>query len=149
MSNYNAPKISAPKFMQAFGNMCIYDDKVSIATALVITDTVGLIKVPAGVRLSALRFINDDFDTGSALLVKIGYKPANAASALAIVDNYFGAAMSFLQAASGALAPVEPQFQPITFNEDVIIFATVTTAPAGGGIGNLTTIATGEMVGIK
>lgn len=149
MSTYNALKLLLPAHMQAMGNCAVYDDAVTLATALVINDIIGLIKIPAGVRLTELRFVNDDIDTGTTLQVKIGYKPADPTSSLAAVDNYFGATLTFLQSASGAMVANTPQFKPITFNEEVLIFATVTAAPTGGGVGTITTIAMGDMIGIK
>jgi len=69
---------------------------------------------------------------------------------LAPNDSYFGSGLTDLQAAVTAGSPTRYSFNPITFNEDVIIFATVTAAAAGiSGTPSITTKALGKSLGMK
>lgn len=155
MAQYQAAGLSRPAYMSDDGNFSAYDDTVAVS-ALLLADTVDLIKLPGGLRLTGLIFpVFSDLDSGgAALAVKIGYRPVRSDSALAVVDNAFGSGLTFLASASNSSAAalqarVDMAFAPVTFNEEVYVFATVTTAPTTGAAGSITTLATGITVGVK
>ena len=65
-------------------------------------------------------------------------------------DAYFGTGLTDLQAAVTGGNPTRYNFAPITFNEDVIIFATVTAAATGmTGTPGITMMALGKSLGVK
>ena len=140
---------SQSAFMQAEGNATTYRSKTVLAAAIVLNDTIDLIRVPAGTFLDSLRLKNDDLDSGTSLQVSLGYRPADPNSSMSTQATYFGSTMTQFQAASSAVAPFSPQFAPLKLDEDIIIYATVTAAPAGGGTGTIYTWAGGEAIGIK
>lgn len=156
MAQYQAAGLSRPAYMSDDGNVAVYDDTVAVTAALAAADTVDLIKLPGGLRLTGLRFpVFSDLDSGgTALVVKIGYRPVRSDSSLATVDTAFGSGLTFLATASNVNAAalqacVDLAFAPVTFNEEVYVFATVTTAPTTGAAGSITTVAEGIAVGVK
>jgi hypothetical protein len=152
MAKYQANRVAGERsaFMQAFGNCVIHDDKVTPSAALALNDTVDLIRIAGGTRLVDLEKFNGDFDTATTLQYKLGYRAADAGGVLETDDDYFGSALTDLQAAVTSGSRTRYTFDPITFNEDVIIFATVTAAATGvSGTPSITTIARGKAVGIK
>lgn len=126
------------------------DDTVTITSALAVGDTIDLISLAGGTRLQSLEKFNGDCDTGTTLQYSLGYRSAKPDGVLAPSANYFGAALTDLQAAVTGASPTRYNFAPITFNEDVIIFATVTAAAAGmSGTPSITVKALGKSLGIK
>lgn len=126
------------------------DDTVTITSALAVGDTIDLIGLAGGTRLQSLEKFNGDADTGTTLQYKLGYRSAKPDGVLATDDDYFGSALTDLQAAVAGGSPTRYAFAPITFNEDVIIFATVTAAASGmSGTPTITTKALGKSLGIK
>lgn len=137
-------------FMQAFGNMVSEDDTTTPTAALALNDTVDLIRVAGGTRLQELFKFNGDFDTGTTLQYKLGYRSAQSDGVLQTNDSYFGSALTDLQAAVTGAAPTRYNFAPIDFNEDVIIFATITAAATGvSGTPSITMFARGKARGTK
>jgi hypothetical protein len=66
------------------------------------------------------------------------------------VANYFGAALTDLQAAVTGANPTRYAFAPITFDEDVFITATITAAATGmSGNPRIDVFAHGIARGIK
>ena len=78
-----------------------------------------------------------------------GWSTASIAT-LTADDDYFGSSLQAWRAAVASSSPTRYAFDPITFNEDVIIYATVTTAGnALSAAADITTIAQGIARGIK
>jgi len=154
MAQYKGLRLSGDKsaFMQGFGNAVNLYDKTEVITALLaLTDTVDLIRLPGGILLTELETWNADLCTSNTLAVKVGYRKANSQSSLAAVDDHFGSALTNFQAAVLSSVRTKYTFEPLTFNEDVIVFLTVTTAATGAAIttGTISTIARGIARGIK
>jgi hypothetical protein len=146
MANTKAVRFTAPKFMPVSGEAAHFCDYVNVAAAA-LADTYDYM-LPAGVELSSLAFQSGALDTnGTPLLAyKAGYFPADSTSSLAAVDNYFAPAGTTSLRAGGR---VPCSFEPITFNEDVIIRVTVTAAAATLAPGKLWAIASGNCNGPK
>jgi hypothetical protein len=139
-------------FMQAFGNSIkLYDKTETITALLAVNDTIDLIRIPGGMRLTDLETWNADLCTAGTLAVKIGYRKCNTAGVLTDVDNAFGSGLTNFQAAVTSGTRTRYTFEPLTFNEDVFITLTVTTAATGTAIttGTISTVANGQARGIK
>lgn len=150
MPQYQATKIAAAAFMSAYGNEVAFKDKVTVGTALLNGDTIDLVRVAGGSELVGLTLLKwTDFDTGTTLQFKLGYRKVNGDGALVDDDDYFGTALTTLQAASSTTGVLSFSFDPVTFDEDVIIYATLTAAPTGGGTGSITTVARAIARGVK
>ena len=152
MASYKAAALAgnSPLYNGILNGAISEDDKVTITANLAIGDTIDLVKLAGGTRLQSLEKFNGDCDTGTTLQYKLGYRSAKPDGVLATVDNYFGATLTDLQAAVVGATPTRYSFAPITFNEDVIIFATVTAAGAGiSGTPTITTKALGKSLGVK
>lgn len=156
MASYPCTKAAQPAHMQGYGNMSVYDDTSVIGAALALNDVVDLIRLPAGSRLEQLVFpVYSDFDSGTALVFSLGYRAVLAGGVSgSFVDNpsAFGTGFTFLRtaAAVGAVGVTEIAVNPTTFNEEVYLTLTVTTAPAGGSAGGtIATRATTNTVGVK
>jgi hypothetical protein len=151
MAQYKAAGLTSNSaFMQSFGNTVTECDTVTPSAALATSDTVVLVRVAGGTKLTSLLTFNGDLDTGTALVFKLGYRKVNASGTLTDDDDYFGATLSTWQAAVLGSAATRWAFTPITFDEDVWIEATITTGAAGvSGTPSITTIAQGIARGIK
>ncbi len=154
MAQYKGLRLSGDRsaFMQGFGNAInLYDKTETITALLALTDTVDMIRLPGGMLLTELESWNPDLCTSGSLVVKVGYRKANSQSSLATVDDAFGSSLSHFQAIVLSSVRTKYVFEPLTFNEDVIVFATVTTAATGAAIttGTISTIARGIARGIK
>lgn len=151
MAQYKASGLANNgQFMQAFGNCVSEDDTVTPPVALALNDTVDLIRIAGGTRLQELNKFNGDFDTGTSLVYKVGYRPADSGGVLVANDSYFGSGLTDLQAAVTGANKTRYTFAPIEFNEDVIVFMTVTAAAAGvAGTPSITTFAQGKARGVK
>lgn len=139
-------------FMQAFGNAISEDDSTAAIPALLaLGDTIDMIRIAGGTRLQVLESFSSDLCTGGTLAVKVGYRKCDSGGVLTDDDDYFGSGLTHFQAAVTAGSPTRYSFAPITFNEDVFITATVTTAATSTAItnGTITTIARGKAVGCK
>lgn len=152
MANYRGIRAAGNKggFMQAFGNICGDFDIVTPSAALALNDIVDLVLVPAGTQLLELFKVNGDCDTGTTLQYSLGYRTAQADGVLQASTNYFGSALTDLQAAVTGANPTRYNFVPITFNEDVYITMTVTAAATGvSGTPSITTQYRGIARGSK
>lgn len=155
MAQYQGAEVASTKraFMQAFGNaITLYDKTPAITALLALTDTVDLIRIPGGMQVTDLETWNEDLCTSNTLAVKIGYRKVNSGGLLTDDDDYFVAAgATTFQAAVTKAASTKYSFVPVTFNEDVFITLTVTTAATGAAIttGTISTIARGVARGIK
>ena len=127
-----------------FGNGWSADGKVT-PTALAASDTLKPLRIPGGIRLDFLRINADDLDSGTPdLAFNIGYTPVDGSSPTENL-TYFASA-STVGAAAGHL---ECRFDPITFQKDVDIILTVSTAAATFQAGDIIAIAKGQNLGVK
>lgn len=137
MTSFKGPQSSQPKqASEDCGNAYIDDNKIPIGANLTTADEVILIEIPAGVRLSSLKYRNSDFDTGTTLAFNLGYRSLHPDQQVAPSASYFLAASTAMQAAQATW--VEIPFDAITFNEPVQIVlkptASATGLPAAGSI---------------
>lgn len=144
MANTKAVRFNVPKFMPVTGAAVHLTDFINVAAAA-LADTFDWI-LPAGFDLSSLALQSGALDTNGSptLAYKLGYLPIDPASTLTPVDNYFAAAASTGLRAGGRITCA---FEPIKFNEDVIVRLTVTTAVATLAAGRLWLIASGNCSG--
>ena len=152
MANYRAASAAGAgsAYMSSAGNAISEDDTVTPTAALAIGDTIDLVRVAGGTRLQRLTTFNGDFDTGTTLQFKLGYRKVDGSGVLVDVDNFFGSALTTWQAAVLGSSATQWAFAPIYFAEDVYITATVTAAATGvSGTPSITTIAHGKAVGVK
>lgn len=154
MATYKGLQVSGTKraHMQAFGNAVKLYDKTEVITALLaVNDTVDLIRLPGGMQLTELETWNPDLCTSNSLAVKIGYRKCNAGGTLTDDDDYFGSGLTNFQAAVTSGTRTRYTFEPTTFEEDVFVTLTVTTAATGAAIttGTISTVANGIARGIK
>lgn len=101
--------------------------------------------IPAGVDVTDMDVVNSKLDTGTALAVKIGYAPVNAADGPAAVDDYFSTAKTLLTAAGRTSLA----FHPIKFEKPVFVTMTVTVAATTFAAGKITAIVKGDGEGVK
>lgn len=152
MAVYSATSLSnKTAHHNSFGNTVTEVGIVTVTSNLLLADTIDLVRVAGGTYLFSLETFNGDLDTGTASLVfKLGYRKANSAGVLTDDDDYFGSSLTTWQAPVLGSARTRWAFTPINFNEDVIIYATVTTAGnALSASANVTCFAQGVMRGIK
>lgn len=155
MATYTSNQVGRPPTASTMEvGAWIDSGKATPTAALAINDVVVLLDVPAGVRLETLRFYGGDFDTGTTLQFKLGYRKVRSGDvlggSLAEDDDYFGATLTTLQAAVLKSAATRWAFTPLTFNCDVFITATVTAAATGvSGTPSLSAIFRGIARGIK
>jgi len=132
----------------AYGDAAIHQASLKPASAA-INEIFTVVRIPAGTRVDRLCIENDEIDSGTdALRVKVGYTPVNAAEGPAAVTDYWGSALTTLNAAGVAWL----KGKPIVFEFAVDLIITVTTAAnafAGAGISEVTMIALCTNVGTK
>lgn len=145
MATFSAADLNTKaRHMGGYGNtVTVYGTVAPTAGAL--ADVFKPVRIPAGVAVTGLRIVNDDL-AASALAVKIGYEPVNAADGPTADDDYFAAAGNTLLLTAGT---TQLAFQPIKFEKDVFVTITVTTAAVTFATGNVTAIVTGDGIGIK
>jgi hypothetical protein len=147
MANTKAVRFNAPKFQPVTGAAAHFADYANV-TAAAVSDTFDWL-IPAGVEVSSVVVQTQgalDTNGSPTLAFKLGYLPADSTSSLAAVDNYFAAAGNTGLRAGGRITCA---FEPITFNEDVIVRMTITTAAATIAAGRLWTIVSGNCNGPK
>jgi hypothetical protein len=154
MASYKGRSLSGDKtsYMHSQGNAIkLYDKTETITALLALTDTVDLIRLPGGMQLTELETWNPDLCTSGTLAVKIGFRKVNSAGQLTDDDDYFGSSLTNFQAIVTSGTRTRYTFEPITFNEDVFVTLTVTTAASGTAIttGTISTVANGIARGIK
>lgn len=130
----------------AAGNGWSDDGAVTPTAVLQTTDAMVLLTIPAGVRLQGLRYRCGDFDTGTTLLVNLGYRSRHATPQLAPNPTYFLAASAGLQTTQGNWQEIP--FPEITFNEPVdIVMVPSVNATGVSGTPTLFVQAQGAVVG--
>lgn len=153
MAQYKSTRVSGDRagYMQGFGNALVLRDAATPSAALALNDTIDLLRIPSGTRLFELWKFNGDFDTGTTLQYKLGYRRAQADGVITEDDDYFVAAgATDLQAAVAQSAPTRFVFSEITFDEDVFVTLTVTAAATGvSGTPTLTITGLGEARGTR
>jgi hypothetical protein len=146
MASLKGLKATQPPIMRVDGSAAFITDKRIFTAAPSAADTIDFL-CPAGFQLCTLRSVNDDLDTGTALLYSVGYRPVDSSAGPTAVTDYFAAAG---QTAFRAAGLVEYSFKPITFQNDVYISILIGTAPAGVTANNeLHVIMGGNMIGPK
>lgn len=147
MATYKGPQAAKAKHgSSANGNTFTADNKVTPTAALALNDQVILLDIPAGTRLHGLKYRNGDFDTGTALVVDVGYRSKHADPHMTADLDYFLDGSTALQAAQAGW--VDVVFDPVTFTEPAQIVLTVMTAAAGvSGTPAISVIAEGQVVG--
>lgn len=146
MTAFKATAFNNPKFMAGDGCSTAYIDTAAVTTGLTVGDTVEF-AIPAGAQVYGLEFDHDDLDSnGTPLLTfKAGYKSIATEPTLATNDSFFGTGLQIGRAAGRTAL----SFKPITFNEPVSIFLTVTAAAATAVAGSICGIAKSNCVGVK
>lgn len=141
---------NSPVYQQD-GGAIVEDDTATIpAVALVIGDTIDMLRVSGGTRLQFLAKQNTALDSGATLTYSLGFRPADSGGVLVANASFFGVGFTDLRAAVPGSAKTQYAFPPTDFNEDIIIFATVTAAATGSpGVGTVTTFMTGKARGVK
>lgn len=148
MTTFKGYQSSAPKQNSDCGSNGWQDDnQVTPSAALATTDEVILMEIPAGVRLTGLKYRNGDFDTGTTLAVNLGYRSTHIDQQVAAALTYFLSASAALQAAQAGW--VDIPFDPITFMEPVQIVLKPTVAATGvSGTPSIYAIAEGRYLGV-
>lgn len=149
MPSYKGPQGTRARHASSeSGNAWVDDNKVAITAALTTADEVVLLDVPAGTRLHALKLRAGDLDTGTALVVSLGYRSKHAEPQLASSTNYFLSASTSFQAAQNSW--VDLPFEAIVFQEPVQLVLSVGTGAAGqSGTQSIWAIGEGQVVGVR
>lgn len=149
MPSYKGPQASRARHASSeAGNAWVDDNKVAVTAALTTADEVVLLDVPAGTRLHGLKLRAGDLDTGTALVVSLGYRSKHAEPQLAPSANYFLNGSTTFQAAQAGW--VDLAFEPIVFNEPVQLVLSVGTGAAGqSGTQSIWAIGEGQVVGAR
>lgn len=120
MTTYKGPQATLPKqASNDCGNAWQDDNKVPVPLNLTTADEVILLDVPAGVRLTGLKYRNGDLDGSATLAFNLGYRSVHPDQQVAASASYFLAASAAGQAAQAGW--VDIAFDPITFQEPVQI----------------------------
>lgn len=148
MPTYKGPQATLPKqSSNDCGNAWNDDNKVPIPANLTTADEVVLLDVPAGVRMTGLKYRNTDLDTGTSLAFNLGYRSVHPDQQVAPSPSYFLAASTAGQAAQAGW--VDIPFDPITFQEPVQIVLKPTVSAAGlPAAGNIWAIGEGRILGV-
>lgn len=151
MASFKFLKALSPAIMRVDGTGVNLTDKIILGAAPGVgnpaaADTLDML-IPAGFELCELFSINDDADSGAALLYSVGYRPVNPADGPVAVTDYFAAAG---QTAFRAAGRVDYTFKPIRFERDVYLSILIGTAAAGlTGSPEIHFVAQGNMNGPK
>lgn len=128
------------------GNLWADSNRVTPLVALIATDVLVALQVPAGTRMETLRYRAGDFDTGITLTVNIGFR-TRLVGGTATNLTFFAAALTALQVATPTWQ--ELVFEPIKFDEPVDIVVTVTASATGvAGTPALFVQGSGVVIGI-
>ena len=146
MASYKAQAFLAPKYMTGDGDGYTYIDTATVP-ALAVGDTVEY-AIPAGAEVHTLQFDSTDLDSnGTPLLTfKCGYRSNAIDPKLATNDSYFGTGLTIGRSA-GRVGPLS--HKPIVFDEDVVVFLTVTAAAGTAAAGTITGIVSANCLGAK
>lgn len=146
MPTYNAIDLtSKPRHMGGYGNCTTCWGTVT-PTSGALGDIYRPVIIPAGLEVTDVDLIFSDMDSGSAMAVKVGFAPLNAADGPTAVDDYFQAANTFISGTGGRRSLA---FKPIKFERPVYLIITVTTAATTFASADLTAIVKGDGKGIK
>lgn len=148
MTTFKGPQNTAPKQGSSeSGNAWQDDNKVPVTANLTTADEVVLLDIPAGVRLTGLKYRATDLDTGAVLAANIGYRSTHPDQQVAANATYFAAASAAFQAAQAGW--VELVFDAITFKEPVQIVLKPTVSAAGlPAAGFVAVIGEGRILGV-
>src|SRR5687768_8217428 len=139
MASFNAVDLNTKsRHMGGYGNAVLIHGTVT-PTAATAADVFRPVRIPAGIEVTGVRIVNADL-AASALAVKIGYEPVNAADGPTADDDYFVAAGSTIFQTAGT---TELAFPPIKFEKDVFLTITVTVTAVTFASGYVTAIVTG------
>ena len=152
MASFKGQKALSPAYMAGDGRAVHIVDKIVLGASPGVgtpagADTIDFL-IPGGFRLTGLKLVSDDIDTGAALLYGVGYRPVSTADgSLAASTAYFAAAGQTTFRAAGATSF---DFKPIKFEQDVYISILIGTAMAGvSGNPEIHMIASGNAEGQK
>lgn len=130
-----------------YGNAFIQDAKATITSNLTTADEVILHEIPAGTRLSELKYRAGDLDSGTTLVGNLGYRSVHPNQEVAAAPTYFLSASAAFQAAQASW--VDLPFEPITFKEPVqIVFKPTVNATGLSGTPAIYSIAKGSVIGV-
>jgi hypothetical protein len=140
---------SKPKFMQAFGNLALYDGEITLTSNNTIGDIWKIVRVPAGTRIHAVAVCNADADTGGTTLsCKWGYAPVGAAPVA--VDDYFSATKTFLTAAAWTWLDFKAGVNgALTVDLDIDLIATITAAATTPALVKIRAMVLATVLGVK
>lgn len=146
MATFNAVDLmSKARHMGGHGNCVVAYGSVTPTTGA-LNDVYIPLVIAAGIDVTDVDIVYPDLDTGSAMAVKIGYAPVNAADGPTANDAYFQAANTFI---SGTAGKRSLAFKPIKFEKPVFLTITVSTAATTFASSELTAIVKGDGIGIK
>lgn len=148
MTTFKGPQASLPKQSSSeSGNAWQDDNKVPITANLTTADEVILMDIPAGTRLTGLKYRNGDLDSGTTLAANLGYRSVHPDQQVAAAPTYFLAASTAFQAAQAGW--VDIPFEPITFQEPVQIVLKPTVSGTGLGASSfIWAIGEGRILGV-
>lgn len=149
MATYNPSDLLKPAHSQAFGNGSRFTGKATTTAALAANDVVNLALVPAGTIVDRVVVKNPDLDTGSNLVFKLGFAPADGSSAPSTMSSPDAAVAAAGQTTWQAAATTTYEiFPPYRVDVDCYLQAVIGT----GGATNTGTIyakVEGECQGAK
>ncbi|MEO9231623.1 MAG: hypothetical protein ABI216_22095 [Devosia sp.] len=131
--------------MGGYGNCVVAWGAVTPTTGA-LNDVYIPLVIPGGLEVTDVDVVFSDMDTGSAMAVKVGYAPVNAADGPVANDSYFQSANTFI---SGTGGPKKLGFRPIKFEKPVFLTFTVSTAATTFASAELIAIVKGDGLGIK
>lgn len=147
MASIKAVGFNAPKFMPVNGAAAFINDKVALASAPAVNDTLDFL-IPAGMEVASVQIQCDDLDSNGAptIAFSAGYAPVASDSTLAANATYFAPVGQTTARTGGRLLCA---FKPIKFEEDVMLRLTIGTAAATFAAGEVHAIVAGNCVGPK
>jgi uncharacterized Zn-binding protein involved in type VI secretion len=146
MPVFNSVGRFTPQFMAGDGRGAFLIDRVVVATAPLVNDTLEFL-IPAGFEIAQVEIQCDDLDTNASptFAFSAGYAPVGGGTVVA-APTYFAAAGQTTARTGGRLVC---SFKPIKFNEDVILRLTVGTAAATFAAGEIWAIVGGNSRGVR
>lgn len=130
------------------GNAWSDTNKITPAAALAAADVVVLAEVPAGVKLTKLRYRAGDFDTGTTLVYDIGYRSKHATPVMTDDLDYFADDATTIRSAVATWTDFV--FEEVTFQEPVEIVLIPSVGAAGvSGTPSIYVQLDGVIVGVS
>lgn len=105
------------------------------ATALIINDTIELLTKPAQHRMVDVTLITEDLDTGTAIVLDVGYKGGDLDAFIAASTVGQAGGIQAMNSSAGVLLAAS------VGEAEQVLQALVKTAPTGGGTGKIIVIA--------